>query len=156
MPNEESANMNTNKTTNTMSFRTRLACWGVRVALAAAFLSAVADRFGFWGLPGSEGVVWGNIEQYENYVALLNGYLPAGLVSPVGWAATVLEIVIAAGLLAGWQLRWFALAAGILLTAFASAMLLSFGTKPPLDYSVLSAASAAFLLFTVAAPANGR
>ena len=31
------------------------ASWFARVALAAAFLSAVADRFGVWGGPGTEG-----------------------------------------------------------------------------------------------------
>lgn len=127
----------------------RAASWLVRLTLAAAFLSAVADRFGLWGSYGNEGVVWGNIENYEAYVALLNWYLPANLVSPVGWIATICEIMIAAGLLIGWQLRWFALAAGILLTLFTTTMLLAFGPKPPLDYSVASAASAAYLLFAV-------
>lgn len=125
------------------------AMWFVRVALAAAFLSAVADRFGFWGAPGSEGVAWGSIEQYESYVGLLNWFLPAALISPVGWIATVMEVAIAVGLLVGWQLRWFALAAAALLTAFAVTMVFALGPKPPLDYSVFSAASAAFLLYAV-------
>lgn len=127
----------------------RLACWFARVALAAAFLSAVADRFGLWGLPGTEGVAWGSIEQYESYVGLLNWFLPTALISPVGWVATSLEIAIAIGLLVGWQLRWFAFAAGVLLTLFATAMLAALGPKPPLDYSVFSAGSAAFLLYAV-------
>lgn len=128
---------------------TLLACWCVRIALAAAFLSAVADRLGFWGPPGTEGVTWGNIAQYEAYVALLNWYLPGALISPVGWIATGLEVGIGIGLLAGWQLRWFALAAGVLLTLFAVTMWTAFGPKPPLDYSVLSAASGALLLYAV-------
>lgn len=133
----------------------KAACWGVRLALAAAFLSAVADRFGFWGAPGTDGVAWGSIEHYENYVGLLNGFLPSALISPIGWMATVLEIAIAVGLLVGWQLRRFALAATVLLTLFASAMLISLGPKPPLDYSVFSAASAAFLLYA-AIPATKK
>ncbi len=127
----------------------QVASWLVRGALAAAFLSAVADRFGLWGEPGSEGIAWGSIENYESYVALLNWFLPSSLISPVGWIATICEIVIALGLIIGWQLRWFALAAGILLTLFATAMLVALGPKPPLDYSVVSAASAAYLLFAV-------
>lgn len=126
-----------------------MATWFVRVALAAAFLSAVADRLGLWGPPGTEGVAWGSIDQYESYVGLLNWFLPASLITPVGWIATVLEIAIAVGLLVGWQLRWFALAAGVLLTLFATAMVGALGPKPPLDYSVISAASAAFLLYAV-------
>lgn len=125
----------------------KVAFWWVRLALAAAFLSAVADRFGIWGPPGSDGVAWGSIPNYEAYVAILLWFLPAALISPMGWIATGLEILISIGLLIGWQLRWFALAAAVLLTLFATAMLTALGPKPPLDYSVLSAASAAFLLF---------
>ena len=127
----------------------RNASYLVRLALAAAFLSAVADRFGLWGPPGTEGDVWGNIENYESYVALLNWLAPAAMIPFLGWAATVAEIVIAAGLLIGWQLRWFALAAGLLLSLFAVTMIGAMSVKPPLDYSVFSAASAAFLLFAV-------
>ena len=123
------------------------ASWFARVALAAAFLSAVADRFGLWGGPGTEGVAWGNVANYEAYVGLLNWFAPAAAIPALGWAATVCEVVIAAGLLVGWRLRWFALAAGVLLTTFGVTMLSAFGPKPPLDYSVFSAAAAAFLLF---------
>jgi uncharacterized membrane protein YphA (DoxX/SURF4 family) len=125
----------------------RVASWVVRVALAATFLSAVADRFGLWGPPGTPAVAWGSIEQYESYVGLLNWFLPEALISPVGWIATILEILLAVVLLIGWQLRWFALATAVLLTLFATAMLVSLGPKPPLDYSVFTAASAAFLLY---------
>lgn len=125
------------------------ASWVVRVALAAAFLSAVADRLGLWGAPGSAGVAWGDVAHYEAYVAQLNWFLPPALISPVGWIATFAEFVIAFGLLIGWRLRWFALAAAILLTVFATTMCIAFGPKGPLDYSVLSAAGAALLLFAV-------
>ena len=123
------------------------ASWFARVALAAAFLSAVADRFGLWGGPGTEGVAWGNLANYEAYVAQLNWFAPAAVIPALGWAATVCEVVVAVGLLVGWRLRWFALAAGVLLTLFGATMLAAFGPKPPLDYSVFSAAGAAFLLF---------
>ena len=127
-----------------------LANWAVRIALAAAFLSAVADRIGLWGPPGTEGVAWGDIKTYESYVALLNWFLPTALIPLVGWTATIAEVVIALGLLIGWRLRWFALAAAILLTLFGLTMVIAFGLKSPLDYSVFSAATAAFLLFTLA------
>ena len=130
------------------------ASWIARVALAAAFLSAVADRLGFWGVPGTAGVAWGDVANYEAYVAQLNWFLPAMLISPVGWCATFAEIAIAIGLLIGWKLRWFALAAAILLAVFASTMCVAFGPKGPLDYSVLSAASAALLLFAITSKAD--
>jgi hypothetical protein len=37
----------------------------VRLAIAIGFLSAVADRFGFWGNAGESGVAWGNFESFE-------------------------------------------------------------------------------------------
>jgi len=132
--------------------RIQASCWAalfVRLSLAAAFLSAVADRFGLWGTPGAEGVAWGSVENYETYVGILIWYMPTALIPVFGWIATLAEISIAGGLIVGWQVRWIALAAGLLLTMFALAMFTALGPKPPLDYSVLSAASAAFLLFTV-------
>jgi uncharacterized membrane protein YphA (DoxX/SURF4 family) len=137
-----------------MNRQLAIATWAVRLALAAAFLSAVADRLGFWGTPGSPGVAWGNVANYEAYAGALLWFAPPALIAPLGWIATLSEVVIAAGLLVGWSLRWFALAAAMLLTLFATAMVTAFGLKPPLDYSVFSAASAAFLLFAVAPAAT--
>ena len=131
-----------------------IASWMVRIALAASFLSAVADRFGIWGPPGAPGVAWGSLKQYEAYAAKLNWFLAPALASPVAWVATTAEVLIAVGLLAGWRLKWVALAAALLLTAFATAMVVALGPKPPLDYSVFSAAGAAYLL-AASAPANG-
>ena len=54
--------------------------------------------------------------------------------------------VIAVGLMAGWRLRCFAGAAGLLLMIFGLAMTTAIGPKPPLDYSVFVGAAAAFLL----------
>jgi putative oxidoreductase len=132
------------------------ACWVVRLALAASFLSAVADRLGLWGPPGTSGVSWGSVGRYEEYVAKLNWFLPRALTSPAGWAATVAEVLIAVGLVVGWRLRWFALAAGLLLIAFAATMSVALGPKPPLDYSVPSAAGAALLLAVVAPLRSAR
>lgn len=118
----------------------------VRLALAAGFLSAVADRFGLWGPPGAPNVVWGAWQPFIDYVALLNAFAPAAWHPALGWIATLAEIAIALGLLIGWRLRWFAMASGILLLIFALAMAIALGPKPPLDYSVLAAAAASFLL----------
>src|SRR5262249_19279195 len=125
-------------------------------ALAASFLSAVADRLGLWGPPGTPGVSWGSVPKYEEYVAQLNWFLPAGLVPVAGWVATTCEVTLAIGLLVGWRLRWGAVAAGLLLTTFAVTMAFALGPKAPLDYSVPSAAAAAFLLAVVSWPARAR
>jgi len=118
----------------------------LRSALSASYLSACADRFGFWGAPGEQGVAWGNWQHFIDYVAVLNWFVPASFHSALGWAATVAEVVIAVGLLLGWKLREFATASGILLFLFALTMTLANGFKPPLDYSVWTASAASFFL----------
>lgn len=125
--------------------------WFLRLALAASFLSAVADRFGLWGPPGASGVAWGAWPAFVEYVAVLNWFAPKSMIGALAWTATVAEVLIALGLLVGWQLRWFAVAAGLLLSSFALTMTCALGIKGPLDYSVFTAAAGAFLLATIAA-----
>lgn len=131
-----------------------LAVWLLRMALACAFLSAVADRFGLWGEFGS-GAAWGNFERFTAYTAQLLWFLPPSLVSPAAALATVAEVVVAGGLLLGWQLHGWAFAAAALLLSFAMAMTGALGLKAPLDYSVWTAAAAAFLLGVVALGEHG-
>lgn len=57
-----------------------------RLALSAGFLSAVADRFGWWGAPGTGNVAWGNVDNYLDYVHTLAPYLPDALVGAAGWS----------------------------------------------------------------------
>lgn len=118
----------------------------LRLALAAGFLSAVADRFGIWGPAGTPGVAWGGFDAFLAYTGDMLWFLPKGLVSIAGWTATLLEIVLAIGLLLGFRLRAVALASGVLLTIFAISMTIAFGPEPALSYSVWSAAAGAYLL----------
>ena len=121
----------------------------LRIALAAAFASAVADRFGIWGQPGTKGVSWGDLSHFNAYVAKLNWFLPAAIIPALSWITTALETLLALALLIGWQIRWISLASALLLSSFAFTMAVALGLKAPLDYSVFTAASAAFLLFAV-------
>jgi uncharacterized membrane protein YphA (DoxX/SURF4 family) len=118
----------------------------LRLALAAAFLSAVADRFGVWGEPGDPGVAWGDFDRFLTYTASLVPFLPEAGVSLVGWTATVSEIALGLALLVGFKVRAAAAGGGLLLLAFALGMMLEGGLKPPLDASVLTASAGAFLL----------
>jgi uncharacterized membrane protein YphA (DoxX/SURF4 family) len=134
----------------------RVAKWLVRIALAAAFASAVADRFGFWGPPGTPGVAWGSVAGFNAYVARLNWFLPPSCIGAVAWIATGSEISLAIALLVGWQLRWMSLASAVLLLLFGLTMTLALGLKPALDYSVFTAAAAAFLLSSTEPNKSGR
>ena len=121
----------------------------LRLALAAGFLSAVADRFGAWGPPGAPGVAWGAWAPFEAYTAQLNPWAPAALAPALAWAATALEVALAALLLPGLATRAAALGSGALLLVFALGMAFASGPKAPLDYSVLAAAGAALALATL-------
>jgi uncharacterized membrane protein YphA (DoxX/SURF4 family) len=123
--------------------------WFLRLALAAGFLSAVADRFGLWGPPGAPNVAWGEWQPFVAYVAKLNWFAPKPVIPALAWTATLGEIVVALGLLIGWQLRWVALAGGLLLLSFAVTMTLALGIKAPLDFSVFGATAGAFLLAAI-------
>ena len=127
----------------------QVAGWVGRVALAATLLSAVADRFGLWGPHGAPHVVWGDWAHFVTYTGVLNSFAPHGLVMVLAWASTMLEIVLAVGLLAGFYLEYVAYATAALFGLFALAMAVSLGVKAPLDYSVFGDMCGAWLLGVV-------
>jgi putative oxidoreductase len=120
----------------------RAAILYARWALGAAFLSAVADRFGLWGKYGG----WGNFANFKQYTAQVNSFMPPSVIPFLAWAATALELSLGVALIIGIWPRWAALGAATLLFLFGTAMAISFGIKSPLDYSVFSASAAALLL----------
>ncbi len=134
---------------NSASSTQRYIALFLRLALAFSFLSAVADRFGIWGPPGTANVAWGTFKSYLEYTGLLLPYLPASLVSLCGWVATVLEVILALGLFFGFFIRFFALASGVLLLIFAVTMTYALGFEPAFTYSVWTSSAAAFLLATL-------
>ena len=109
-----------------------------RLALGAAFLSAVASRFGLWG--------GGSWEGFMRYAAEVNSFAPAFAIPVLAVCATIAELTLGVALVAGFQLPRVALAASVLLALFGAAMAISLGVQSPLDYSVFSASAGALLL----------
>lgn len=124
----------------------KLTEWFLRLSLSAAFLSAVADRFGLWGPNGTANVAWGDWQHFAAYSGKLNWFVPSALHPILAWAATTAEIVFGVGLLIPRITRLIALGSGVLLLIFACAMIAALGIKAPLNYSVFTAAAAAFAL----------
>jgi uncharacterized membrane protein YphA (DoxX/SURF4 family) len=118
----------------------------LRLALGISFLSAVADRFGFWGAHGQPNVSWGNYEQFVIYTAKINWFLPAATIPALAIIATAAETLFGLLLVLGWKTRITAVLSGVLLTAFALTMTMALGVKAPLNFSVFSAAGGALLL----------
>ncbi|MCD0454973.1 DoxX family protein [Chryseobacterium sp. LC2016-27] len=114
----------------------------LRLAISVTMLSAVADRFGFWG----ENSAWGNWENFEKYTRQLTFFLPETLSTFSAYTATFLEILFPLMLILGFKTRIAAYGTGILLLVFALSMSIALGIKAPLDYSVWVGSAAAFLL----------
>src|SRR6202161_4441727 len=73
----------------------RFAVIYARVALGAAFLSAVADRFGLWGKYGG----WGNFATFTQYTAQVNSFMPASMIPFLAWAATAADLSLGIALI---------------------------------------------------------
>lgn len=116
----------------------------LRLAISVTMLSAVADRFGFWG----DHLAWGNWENFEKYTRQLTFFLPEILSTFSAYAATFLEILFPLMLILGFKTKIAAYGTGILLLFFALSMSIALGIKAPLDYSVWVGSAAAFLLAT--------
>ena len=133
--------------------RARAARWtelALRLSLAAAFLSAVGDRFGAWGPHGAPPASWGDWHHFRIYADRLNWYMPAAVRPAAAVLGTAAEVIFAIALITGFRLREAAIGSGVLLTIFGISMALALGLKAPLDYSVFTAATAAFLLAVMA------
>jgi putative oxidoreductase len=120
--------------------------WGIRyarLALGAAFLSGIADRFGWYT---GRNVGYGNFAGFVSYTAKVNSFMPAFSIPFLAWAATAAELSLGVLLILGVWPRWVALGSAVLLALFGIAMAISFGIKSPMDYSVFSASAGAVLL----------
>lgn len=114
-----------------------------RFTLGAAFLSGIADRFGFYR---GRNVGYGNFDGFMQYTAKVNSFMPAATIPFLAWAATAAELFLGIALILGIWPRWVAIGSAILLVLFGIAMAISFGIKSPMDYSVFSASGGAVLL----------
>jgi hypothetical protein len=63
----------------------------LRLALGISFLSAVADRFGLWGVYRQPNVSRGNYARFVDYTAKLNWFLPAAMIPALAIIATAAE-----------------------------------------------------------------
>jgi uncharacterized membrane protein YphA (DoxX/SURF4 family) len=120
---------------------TRFVRIALRLSLAAAFLSAVADRFGLWA-PLGQGS-WGSMDSFADYAHLLIPFASGWFLTVIVWGATATEAALGVLLLTGWRPNLVGATTCLVLIVFGVAMAVSLGMESPLSYSVFSAASAA-------------
>jgi uncharacterized membrane protein YphA (DoxX/SURF4 family) len=120
----------------------------LRLALGVSFLSAVADRFGFWGAFGKPGVAWGDFSHFIAYTAKVNWFMPPATIPALAWVSTCAEALLGVALVLGAFTRVAAFLSGLLLLLFALVMTFALGLEAPLSLSVFSASAGAFLLAT--------
>jgi uncharacterized membrane protein YphA (DoxX/SURF4 family) len=118
----------------------------LRLAMGAGLLSAVADRFGLWGPPGTALVSWGNFRNFLLYTAKLNPWCPAECLPLLGAAVTFPETGLGILLILGLATRMSALLTGMVTLVFGAAMTFVLGIHAPLNYSVFVFSAASFLL----------
>lgn len=121
----------------------------LRLFLGITMLSAVADRFGFWGAPRAPGVAWGNWENFIAYTQTLNSFASKSLAGILGATATFFEIAFGVFLIIGYKTKYAALGTAGLMLLFAVSMAVSISVKAPLDYSVLTSFAAALVLSSI-------
>lgn len=131
-----------------MNIKTDYFALFARIAIAMSFLSAVADRFGWWTpVLGNENVVWGNMGNFIAYTGVLVPWISKQVLPLLAWLVTIAEVVLGVFLIIGYQKRIVALLSGILLLTFAFSMMFFSSMKAPLDYSVFTASACSFLLY---------
>ena len=131
-----------------MNIKTDYFALFARIAIAMSFLSAVADRFGWWTpVLGSENIVWGNMSNFIAYTGVLVPWASKQVLQVLAWLVTIAEVVFGVLLIIGYQKRIVALLSGFLLLTFAFSMMFFSSLKAPLDYSVFTASACSFLLY---------
>ncbi|MFV0583061.1 MAG: DoxX family membrane protein, partial [Parabacteroides gordonii] len=96
-----------------MNIKTDYFALFARIAIAMSFLSAVADRFGWWTpVLGNENVVWGNMGNFITYTGVLVPWISKQVLPLLAWSVTIAEVVLGVLLIIGYQKRIVALLSG--------------------------------------------
>ncbi len=120
----------------------------LRLALGFSFISAVADRFGWWGAFRRPNVAWGSFARFEAYTARPHWFVPQAMIPTLAVLSTCVELLVGVLLVVGWHTRIAATCGGLVLILFGLAMTAALGPEAPLSFSVFSAAGGSLLLAT--------
>lgn len=121
----------------------------LRWGLGAGLISAVADRLGYWGPPGTASYPGGNFQNFLLYTAKLNPWCPPAYIPMLGELVNIAEAALGLLLVLGFLTHIAGLLTGFLALTFAGTMTLVLGVHPALTYEVFVFSAASFLLASV-------
>ena len=123
------------------------AIYFAKVSLAISYLSAVFDRFGFWGHLGETGVSWGSMTNFFKHVSTLCPWAPESMIPVIGWVITVLEAIIAFCYIINLKNKIINTANIFILILFILSMSLFQSVKMMINFSVMVCCASALLIY---------
>src|SRR5919109_117975 len=121
----------------------------LRIFIGLAFVSAILDRFGLLGGPGTPGIAWGNFRNFVAYTAQVNSFLPAAIIPALAIIETAIEATLGAAMLLGIRVRLASAGSSLLLWILGAAMTISLGIGSQFVYAVFVLAAGAWVLATL-------
>jgi len=121
----------------------------LRIFVGIAFLSAIGDRLGIFGGPGTPGASWGSFRNFIIYTGQVNSFLPLTVIPTLAVIETVIEGLLGFGMLLGLGLRVAVLGSTVLLFLFGLAMTISLGLPSTFPFAVFVLATGTFLMTNV-------
>jgi uncharacterized membrane protein YphA (DoxX/SURF4 family) len=121
----------------------------LRIALGMGFLLPVADRLGFLGPPGANGVSWGDWDHFILYSHTLMPFLNSTFTHIASAIATAGEMIFGIGLIVGFKTKQMAFGAAMLTLTFGLFMAVSLGISAPFNYPVFVFTGAGLVLSAV-------
>jgi len=122
-----------------------------RLLIGISFVYNVADRLGLLGPPGAPNVSWGDFQHFIAYTAQVNAFAPPTFIPALAVLATIAEGSLGLAMLLGLWTRLACAGSAVLLTVFATAMVMSGLSQ--FQYNVYLMAVAAWFLATGSASA---
>jgi uncharacterized membrane protein YphA (DoxX/SURF4 family) len=121
----------------------------LRIFIGVAFVSAIFDRLGLFGGPGTPGVSWGNFQNFISYTAQVNSFLPGRIIPLLAVVESFIEGGLGIAMLLGPAVRPASIASAALLFAFGIAMTVSLGVSSEFSFAVFVLAAGALMIPTV-------